>query len=189
MSGIHPQLHPEPPACFSRSPSFLQPALLRVGSPCPSWAHCHREPQHQPVSHPWAPSPTPQRTWVCRGHTWHGERMGIAPSLCCQSLLAESSPSYPLGSLSPGFLIPPGSRCFSSFPGSLSSAQSSLWTLPSLPLSPTPLRVPPVLIIPSPGRYTYEIAPVFVLMEEEVLKKLRALVGWSSGDGVFCPGM
>ena len=45
------------------------------------------------------------------------------------------------------------------------------------------------LIIPSPGRYTYEIAPVFVLMEEEVLKKLRALVGWSSGDGVFCPGM
>ncbi|KAG3291864.1 cysteine sulfinic acid decarboxylase isoform X2 [Ictidomys tridecemlineatus] len=36
--------------------------------------------------------------------------------------------------------------------------------------------------------YTYEIAPVFVLMEEEVLKKLRALVGWSSGDGVFCPG-
>ncbi|KAF6118164.1 cysteine sulfinic acid decarboxylase [Phyllostomus discolor] len=37
-------------------------------------------------------------------------------------------------------------------------------------------------------RYTYEIAPVFVLMEEEVLKKLRALVGWSSGDGVFCPG-
>lgn len=34
------------------------------------------------------------------------------------------------------------------------------------------------------GRYTYEIAPVFVLMEEEVLKKLRALVGWNSGDGV-----
>ncbi|XP_049739204.1 cysteine sulfinic acid decarboxylase isoform X2 [Elephas maximus indicus] len=25
-------------------------------------------------------------------------------------------------------------------------------------------------------------------MEEEVLKKLRALVGWSFGDGVFCPG-
>lgn len=37
-------------------------------------------------------------------------------------------------------------------------------------------------------RYTYEIAPVFVLMEEEVLSKLRALVGWTSGDGVFCPG-
>lgn len=39
------------------------------------------------------------------------------------------------------------------------------------------------------SQYTYEIAPVFVLMEEEVLKKLRALVGWNSGDGVFCPGM
>lgn len=38
------------------------------------------------------------------------------------------------------------------------------------------------------SQYTYEIAPVFVLMEEEVLKKLRALVGWNSGDGVFCPG-
>ncbi|XP_066225737.1 cysteine sulfinic acid decarboxylase isoform X2 [Saccopteryx leptura] len=38
------------------------------------------------------------------------------------------------------------------------------------------------------SQYTYEIAPVFVLMEEEVLKKLRTLVGWSSGDGVFCPG-
>lgn len=38
------------------------------------------------------------------------------------------------------------------------------------------------------SQYTYEIAPVFVLMEEEVLSKLRALVGWTSGDGVFCPG-
>ncbi|NXT29562.1 CSAD decarboxylase, partial [Syrrhaptes paradoxus] len=37
-------------------------------------------------------------------------------------------------------------------------------------------------------RYTYEIAPVFVLMEELVLAKLRELVGWSSGDGIFCPG-
>ncbi|XP_075407742.1 cysteine sulfinic acid decarboxylase isoform X1 [Tenrec ecaudatus] len=38
------------------------------------------------------------------------------------------------------------------------------------------------------SQYTYEIAPVFVLMEEGVLEKLRALVGWNSGDGVFCPG-
>lgn len=36
--------------------------------------------------------------------------------------------------------------------------------------------------------YTYEVAPVFVLMEEVVLAKLRELVGWSSGDGVFSPG-
>lgn len=40
----------------------------------------------------------------------------------------------------------------------------------------------------SPHRYTYEIAPVFVLMEEVVLAKLRELVGWSSGDGIFSPG-
>lgn len=37
-------------------------------------------------------------------------------------------------------------------------------------------------------RYTYEVAPVFVLMEEEVLCKLRSLIGWSEGDGIFCPG-
>lgn len=39
-----------------------------------------------------------------------------------------------------------------------------------------------------PRRYTYEVAPVFVLMEEVVLAKLRELVGWSSGDGIFAPG-
>ncbi|XP_065432065.1 cysteine sulfinic acid decarboxylase isoform X2 [Chrysemys picta bellii] len=38
------------------------------------------------------------------------------------------------------------------------------------------------------SQYTYEIAPVFVLMEEVVLKKLRELIGWGSGDGIFCPG-
>ncbi|XP_061871455.1 cysteine sulfinic acid decarboxylase [Colius striatus] len=38
------------------------------------------------------------------------------------------------------------------------------------------------------SQYTYEIAPVFVLMEEVVLAKLRALVGWSTGDGIFAPG-
>ncbi|NWT76672.1 CSAD decarboxylase, partial [Prunella himalayana] len=36
--------------------------------------------------------------------------------------------------------------------------------------------------------YTYEMAPVLVLMEEQVLTKLRELVGWSSGDGIFAPG-
>ncbi|CAM9940158.1 unnamed protein product [Bubo scandiacus] len=38
------------------------------------------------------------------------------------------------------------------------------------------------------SQYTYEIAPVFVLMEEVVLAKLRELVGWSCGDGIFTPG-
>lgn len=36
--------------------------------------------------------------------------------------------------------------------------------------------------------FTYEVAPVFVLMENEVLKGLRQLVGWTVGDGLFCPG-
>lgn len=40
-----------------------------------------------------------------------------------------------------------------------------------------------------PSRYTYEVAPVLVLMEEQVLAKLRELVGWSSGDGIFAPGI
>lgn len=37
-------------------------------------------------------------------------------------------------------------------------------------------------------RYTYEVAPVFVLMEDVVLSRLRSLVGWEEGDGIFCPG-
>ncbi|XP_012697185.2 cysteine sulfinic acid decarboxylase [Clupea harengus] len=38
------------------------------------------------------------------------------------------------------------------------------------------------------SQYTYEVAPVFVLMEDVVLTKLRSMVGWLSGDGIFCPG-
>ncbi|XP_058869032.1 cysteine sulfinic acid decarboxylase-like isoform X1 [Acipenser ruthenus] len=38
------------------------------------------------------------------------------------------------------------------------------------------------------SQYTYEVAPVFVLMEEVVLSTLRSLIGWDSGDGIFCPG-
>lgn len=38
--------------------------------------------------------------------------------------------------------------------------------------------------------YTFEMAPVFSLMENEVLTKLRELVGWKGGrgDGIFSPG-
>ncbi|KAM6929359.1 cysteine sulfinic acid decarboxylase-like [Lycodopsis pacificus] len=36
--------------------------------------------------------------------------------------------------------------------------------------------------------FTYEVAPVFVLMETEVLRGLREMVGWTEGDGLFCPG-
>lgn len=42
----------------------------------------------------------------------------------------------------------------------------------------------------NPSIYTYEVSPVFSLMEEEVLKELRRIVGWKDGkgDGIFCPG-
>lgn len=36
--------------------------------------------------------------------------------------------------------------------------------------------------------FTYEVAPVFVLIENEVLRGLRQLIGWAEGDGIFCPG-
>lgn len=42
----------------------------------------------------------------------------------------------------------------------------------------------------NPSVYTYEVAPVLVLMEEIVLQEMRTIVGWSDGkgDGIFCPG-
>uniref|UniRef100_A0AAQ4REZ4 Glutamate decarboxylase 1a n=1 Tax=Gasterosteus aculeatus aculeatus TaxID=481459 RepID=A0AAQ4REZ4_GASAC len=38
--------------------------------------------------------------------------------------------------------------------------------------------------------FTYEVSPVFVLMEEFLLRKMQSIVGWSDdvGDGIFCPG-
>ncbi|XP_042187837.1 glutamate decarboxylase 2 [Callorhinchus milii] len=38
--------------------------------------------------------------------------------------------------------------------------------------------------------FTYEIAPVFVLLEYITLKKMRAMIGWPGGcgDGIFSPG-
>lgn len=42
----------------------------------------------------------------------------------------------------------------------------------------------------NPSVYTYEVSPVFSLMEEVVLKEMRAIVGYENGrgDGIFCPG-
>lgn len=42
----------------------------------------------------------------------------------------------------------------------------------------------------NPSVYTYEVSPVFTLMEETVLKEMRKIVGWKNGegDGIFCPG-
>uniref|UniRef100_A0A8D0CV40 Glutamate decarboxylase 3 n=1 Tax=Sander lucioperca TaxID=283035 RepID=A0A8D0CV40_SANLU len=38
--------------------------------------------------------------------------------------------------------------------------------------------------------FTYEVSPVFILMEEFLLRKMQSIVGWSDdeGDGFFCPG-
>ncbi|XP_076180879.1 glutamate decarboxylase-like protein black [Ptiloglossa arizonensis] len=42
----------------------------------------------------------------------------------------------------------------------------------------------------NPSVYTYEVSPVFSLMEEELLREMRKIIGWKDGrgDGIFCPG-
>uniref|UniRef100_A0A3B3ZJD5 Uncharacterized protein n=1 Tax=Periophthalmus magnuspinnatus TaxID=409849 RepID=A0A3B3ZJD5_9GOBI len=39
-----------------------------------------------------------------------------------------------------------------------------------------------------PSIYTYEVAPVFTLMEKVVLKKMIEVIGWEDGDGIFNAG-
>ncbi|XP_063880876.1 cysteine sulfinic acid decarboxylase-like isoform X2 [Scylla paramamosain] len=36
--------------------------------------------------------------------------------------------------------------------------------------------------------YTFEVAPVFMLVEHRVIEHLVGLLGWSEGDGIFAPG-
>ena len=36
--------------------------------------------------------------------------------------------------------------------------------------------------------FTYEIAPVFILMESVVLAKMREIIGFHNGDSIFAPG-
>jgi len=36
--------------------------------------------------------------------------------------------------------------------------------------------------------FTYEIAPVFLMMENEVLKRMREIIGFSEGDSILAPG-
>ncbi|XP_026316462.1 glutamate decarboxylase isoform X2 [Hyposmocoma kahamanoa] len=36
--------------------------------------------------------------------------------------------------------------------------------------------------------FTYEIAPVFILMENVVLEKMRDMIGWKTGDSILAPG-
>ena len=40
----------------------------------------------------------------------------------------------------------------------------------------------------NPSVYTYEVSPVFTLMEEAVLAEMRRIVGFTEGDGIFSPG-
>ncbi|XP_020792898.1 acidic amino acid decarboxylase GADL1 [Boleophthalmus pectinirostris] len=39
-----------------------------------------------------------------------------------------------------------------------------------------------------PSIYTYEVAPVFTVMEKVVLKKIIEVIGWEDGDGIFNAG-
>jgi len=36
--------------------------------------------------------------------------------------------------------------------------------------------------------YTYEVSPVFSLCEDQVLRKVRGIIGWKEGDGIFSAG-
>lgn len=36
--------------------------------------------------------------------------------------------------------------------------------------------------------FTYEIAPVFILMENVVMTHMRKIIGWDCGDSIFAPG-
>lgn len=38
------------------------------------------------------------------------------------------------------------------------------------------------------SQYTYEVAPVFTIMEKSIYKKLLSFVGFENGEGIFCPG-
>ena len=40
----------------------------------------------------------------------------------------------------------------------------------------------------NPSIYTYEVAPVFTLMENEIINTVCSMIGWKNGDGIFCPG-
>lgn len=36
--------------------------------------------------------------------------------------------------------------------------------------------------------YTYEVAPVFTLMEQKVIEEMCKIIGPKWSDGIFCPG-
>lgn len=38
------------------------------------------------------------------------------------------------------------------------------------------------------SQYTFEMAPIFTLVEDEILRKALELFGFNNGDGIMCPG-
>jgi sulfinoalanine decarboxylase len=42
----------------------------------------------------------------------------------------------------------------------------------------------------NPSGYTFEVSPVFTVLEEVVMLRMREMLGYpgGQGDGVFCPG-
>jgi glutamate/tyrosine decarboxylase-like PLP-dependent enzyme len=38
------------------------------------------------------------------------------------------------------------------------------------------------------GQYTFEMAPAFTLIENEVIRKSLEMFGFENGDGILCPG-
>lgn len=53
---------------------------------------------------------------------------------------------------------------------------------------PIPWRAGPVLRPTVDCRHTFEVAPVFILVEHFVIARLVKLFGWLEGDGIFSPG-
>ena len=37
--------------------------------------------------------------------------------------------------------------------------------------------------------FTYEVSPFFNIVEEIVIKKMAKIIGWSTCDGIFSPGL
>jgi len=38
------------------------------------------------------------------------------------------------------------------------------------------------------NQHTFEVAPVFIVVEKAIINKVISLLEWSDGDGIFCPG-
>ena len=45
-----------------------------------------------------------------------------------------------------------------------------------------------VTAVTNTNMFTYEIAPLYNLIEEVTLKKMQFYLGWQDGDGIFNPG-